>query len=141
MYNLSQISTIIQFHILAFKYTNIKKVVHITILGYAVSGDFIAKQYFSVISQSKYWKLVPEFLCTSYLELYVVKYFHNYVGQGQYLRFMCIVPLLSLSDTIQADISRTTLSSTDLKTIVFWFGNRLKVWKKLTVPLKIIIFC
>jgi len=46
------------------------------------------------------------FLVTIYLELYAAKHFHSYVGHGQYLRFMCKVPLISLSDTIQTDNSR-----------------------------------
>jgi len=43
---------------LAFKYNNIKNIDHITILGYAVSGEFIDKQKRYIISQGKYWKLV-----------------------------------------------------------------------------------
>ena len=108
-----QISIIIQFHILALKYNNIKNIVHITILGYSVPGEFIVKQWWSNISQGKYLDMVRAFLLTIYLELYADKHFHSYVGHGQYLRFMCKVPILSLSDTIGTDNSRNAFYSTD----------------------------
>jgi hypothetical protein len=83
--------------LLAFKYTNVMNIVHITILGYAISGDLTIKQQRSNNSQGQYLQLVREFLVTNYVELYAVKHFHNYVGQGHYLQFMCKAPILSLT--------------------------------------------